>query len=85
MPEPKKIDEMFAWIVTEPDGGEGIPALHTASGALPMVGADRARVESLRPHAQGVAAQLGLPLRLVRFHDMEIIEQFEPKVRAGQA
>ncbi len=74
MSEPKKITEMWAWVCTEPDGGEGIPALDSHMGPLPMVGADAERIQSLRPHAVKAAQQLKLPVKLVRFHQMEVIE-----------
>lgn len=79
--EPKKITEIFAWICTEPDGGEGIPAVSHDGLALPLVGADRARIESLRPYAQRVAHELGLPVRLMRFSGMEVLEQISAPSR----
>lgn len=83
-PEPKAIDEMWAWICTEPDGGEGIPALQGPDGPMPMIGADRARIESLRPWAASVANELGLPVRLVRFTGMEVLDRIEPAIKAGR-
>lgn len=81
----KKITELFAWVCTEPDGGEGIPAANLGGLPMPLIGADRARIESLRPHAMTVAHDLGLPVRLVRFCDMEVLEEHEPTTKAGQA
>lgn len=34
---------------------------------MPLVGADRARIESLRGLAEGIAALTGKPVKLVRF------------------
>ena len=83
--EPKAITEMWAWVCTEPDGDEGIPAIETPMGVMPLVGADRDRIESLRPHAISVAHDLGLPVRLIRFHGLEVVDRIEPPIRAGQA
>ena len=63
MTAPKAITEMFAWVCTEPNGDEGIPAMETRLGAMPLVGADRERIESLRPFAIEVSQTLGLPVK----------------------
>jgi len=74
MSEPKKITEMYAWICTEPDGGEGVPAAEVNGVAMPLMGADVERAESLRPWAEFVAKQKGYPVKLVKFTNMEVIE-----------
>ena len=78
-PAPKKIEELFAWVVTEPDGGEGIPAVTLPGiGTTPMIGGDRARIESLRGYALDVAAHLKLPAYLKRFSSVETLETHLP-------
>ena len=78
-----RIEEMYAFIVedTGPDD-EGVIAIQSPPGDdgttlwLPLVGADMARVNSLRPTALGIARQLGKPVKLVHFsnrQDLEII------------
>lgn len=79
--EPKTITEIFAWVCTEADGGEGIPAIDHLGMAMPLVGADRQRIESLRPFAERVAHELGLPVRLARFSGMETLEHINPRPR----
>jgi hypothetical protein len=77
MRPPKKIDEIWVWVVTEADGSEGVPA---ASGIIeghvvPMLGADEARIRGLEPWARAIAeAAGGLPLRLMRFRNGETVE-----------
>lgn len=71
----QKITEMYAWIVTETDGSEGIPAIFKQGMMMPLIGADKARVESCRPDALFIAEDK--PLKLVKFHTMEVIEEFE--------
>lgn len=75
MSEPKKLTEMFAWVCTEPDGGEGIPTIMLDGMMFPMLGGDKARIESFRSHAQAVAANSGYPMRLVRFSEREVLEE----------
>lgn len=71
---PQIITELYAWVCTEPDGSEGIPAVKVGNMVMPLVGADRERVESHREAAVEVANRQGFAIRLVRFSQTEIIE-----------
>lgn len=73
---PQKITQMMAWICTEPDGQEGIPAIASGMGPLPLIGADVERIESMRPYAEQLAAS-GMPVKLVRFSQIEIVEELK--------
>ncbi len=79
MAVPFKIAELFAWVITEADGSEGVPAFSAGVVGqqlmIPMVGADRERIESLRRHAVALARAKGLPLKLVRFSQLEVLEE----------
>ena len=76
-----RIEEMYAFIAEEsgPDD-EGVIAIQSPPGDdgktlwLPLVGADMARVESLRPIAQGIGHQLGKKVTLVHFSNREDLE-----------
>lgn len=70
------IEAMYAWVVTEPDGGEGVAGMNIPSlgGMVPLVGADMDRIMSLRPYAQQVKQLTGYPVRLVRFSSREDLE-----------
>lgn len=65
----QKIEKLYAWIATEADGGEGVCAMAapTLGGIVPLVGADRARIESYRPYAEQVRKASGFPVRMVEF------------------
>lgn len=71
MTGPKKVDAIYAWIATEPDGGEGICAMEIVLDERPMftplIGCDMDRVESLREMAVQIREKSGCPVRLVRF------------------
>jgi len=71
-----RVNEMWAWVTVDSrDGNEGIPAFQAKDGmAMPMIGADRARVESMRPIAERVASSTGIPVRLLRFTNREEVE-----------
>jgi len=74
-----RIDALWAWISTDPgDEEEGLIGYRTPDGWwMPLVGADRERIESYRWHAELVKAATGQPVKLVRFSertDIEVIE-----------
>jgi len=73
-----RIDQMFAFIVVDDDGTEGVCAFNGPNGPVPMVGADMARVESLRPIAQMLANALKKPVTVAKFsirEDIEVIHE----------
>jgi len=71
------INAMYAWVVTEADGGEGVAGMSIPGlGMVPLVGADMDRIKSLRSYAEQVRKMTGYPVRLVRFSrrdDLEIL------------
>ncbi len=73
------IDALWAFLSVD-EGGEGLCGAPLQDGvlSLPMIGADEARVMSLRPIAFGLAKASGKRITLVRFHAREDIEVFEP-------
>ena len=76
MSEPKTIDALYAWIATEPDGGEGVCSAQIGDTHFPLVGADIDRVKSLRAYAL-VRHATGYPIRLARFSHREDLEDLE--------
>jgi hypothetical protein len=75
---PQKITELMAWICTEPDGGDGIPAVTIGLTLMPLVGSDMTRMVALEPYARAVAEVRGMPVRLVRFSQMEVLRELTP-------
>lgn len=69
-----RIEKMFAFIAEEKPGDEGVIGAVTPQGWLPLVGADMARVESLRPLAQRIARVTGKPVKLVVFETRKELE-----------
>jgi hypothetical protein len=66
---------MYAWIATEPDGGESVCGAMIGGGMMPLVGADMDRIKSLRRLAQVTHKATGCPVRLVRFSKREDLEE----------
>lgn len=74
-----KVRELWAFIGEEADGTEGICARLTPGGmGLPMIGADKDRVTSLRALAQDIARATGGKVTLVKFSVREDIEVILP-------
>jgi hypothetical protein len=68
--------ELYAWIVTESDGGEGVAAFTLPGiGTMPLVGADMERIASLREWAEKIRKETGFPVRLVHFGTRDVIEE----------
>ena len=80
---PKKITEIYVFVVTEVDGGEGIPAWSAIIAGqrtmVPMIAADTERMKSLRDTAQFLCDLSGQPMRVYRFTGMEQIDTVTPK------
>jgi len=74
-----RITQMLVYVLADKDeDDEGVPSIHTAMGAMPLLGADEDRVRSLRPYAQKLANLSGKPVRLVRFTQLEEVEVITP-------
>jgi len=69
----QKIERLYAWIATEPDGGEGVCSMQLGDMHMPLIGADTARIESLAPQAAMIARTSGYPVRLVEFSTRRVI------------
>jgi hypothetical protein len=68
------IDALYAWVVTEPDGGEGVGSALLGSTHYPLVGLDSVHAKSLREFAEYIRRETGYPVRLVRFGQREDLE-----------
>lgn len=78
------IDRMFAFISVDEEG-EGIIGFQSPMGWMPMVGADEARIESLRPLAQRVANAGGKKVVLACFEQRTDLEILEPDADGERA
>ena len=75
---PAKIVELWAWVREDEGKGEGILAsemeIDGRTMFVPLVGADRERIESYRPHAEKMARLFKQRIKLMRFSKAEVIE-----------
>jgi hypothetical protein len=76
---PQTITNLYAWIATEADGGEGVPAVMVPYKGeplmKPLLGTDMERVRSLRDDAVMLKQTSGARMRLCRFALVEEIEE----------
>jgi Zn ribbon nucleic-acid-binding protein len=75
-PNTLRITEIFAFVSVDENDQEGVIAINTILGPTPMIAADKARLEYLRPHAERVAKEMGIKVRLLRFSTREEVEEF---------
>jgi hypothetical protein len=73
----QKIARLYAWIATEPDGGEGVCAMLLQGRWTPLIGADGERIQSLRDHAGQIARETGYPVALKVFGEGVVIDRIE--------
>ena len=74
-----KVTEMFAFVILDDGYGkcdEGIPAFNLNGIAMPLVGADMLRMNSLRPLVKQLTRN-GSIVELRKFTQMEVIEVFD--------
>jgi len=72
-----EIKELYAFVSVDPeDGNEGIIAFQVPDGMMmPMIGADMARVEQLRPIANDIAKMTGVEYE-IRYFSLDVdVEQ----------
>ena len=76
-----KIEVMYAYIAHEKGDSddEGVTAFKLAGVWLPMVGADEARMKSLKSTAQEIANETGQKITLVKFSVRTDLETIEPE------
>ena len=75
----QRIDEFYAFVASD-ETGEGLTGFQVPGSGmmLPMVCADKERVDSLREIAKDIAKNSNRPVRLLKFSVREELEIFEP-------
>jgi hypothetical protein len=76
-----RIRELWAFLAVHDDNDEGVVGMLTPNGWVPMVVADKTRLDQLLPKARELARSQGKTIRLVRFHVRQDVEVFHPDGR----
>lgn len=71
----QKIERLYAWVATEPDGGEGLCSMPVGDMIAPLIGADRERIESLRRYAELVHRSTGFSVKLKVFGSGTVLDE----------
>jgi hypothetical protein len=75
-PNHLRITEIFAFCSVDENDQEGVIAINSPMGPMPLIAADKSRLDSLRPHAKRVASQTKIKVRLLKFSTRETVEEF---------
>lgn len=78
------IEKMYAFIVKDTPEGEGLAAIFTPNGWMPLVGADIKRVNALRPAAQDLVNHTKKEITLCYFSERTEIEIIKPNGNDGK-
>lgn len=68
-----RINQMFAFVILDDDGTEGVPAMLIEGVWMPLMGADMARVDSLIHLVETEPAFAGRKLTVHRFGHRETV------------
>lgn len=73
-----KIEEIWAWVSIDKDeNDEGVIGWNMGGSWMPLIGADKFRIDSLRGFAKKTATITGKPVKLVKFTtrvEMEVVK-----------
>lgn len=72
-----RIETLWAALSID-DGGEGLCAAPFGEMTLPLIAADRRRLEQIVPVAKQIATMFKKPVRLARFTKREDVEIYQP-------
>ena len=71
------INALMAFVACDENGNEGLIAMKSPQGAMPMVCADSRVMHQMRPAAQQIAERTGMKIKLLRFAVREELETIE--------
>jgi hypothetical protein len=72
-----RIDALWAALSID-EGGEGLCAAPFGAMTLPLIAADRKRLDVIIPVARQIAQMFGKPVRLAKFSMREDVEIYQP-------
>lgn len=72
-----RIQTLHAFVAKGSDNDEALVAAKLGGTWMPLIAADEARLEQLKPLAQKVAAEAGVAVQLVRFVRGQVVETYD--------
>ena len=77
-PENKlKIENVWAFVSHDDKGNEGLCAIPTNLGMMPMIAADEARLKDLRVAAKKLVSMTNKKIKLIKFSVREDLEEIK--------
>lgn len=73
-----RIEQIWAFLSLD-EGGEGVCAAPMGQLTVPLIAADKRRLDDLYPLARGLANMFGKPVRLAKFGTRQDVEIIQPK------
>ena len=73
------IEKIYAFVSVDDDGNEGILTCHGPRGPMPMIGADQARMWSLKSTAMRANKMSGIHVQLLCFEKRTVLENYPGK------
>jgi hypothetical protein len=74
--------EMIWAALSIDEGGEGVCAAPFGDMTLPLIAADKRRLDQIVPMARSIANVFGKPVRLAKFTKREDVEIYQPRTAA---
>lgn len=68
------INEMYVFVSRDDDGNEGVVAVGSSMGMMPLIAADKERLKYLIPIARDMVGKSKKKIVLLRFHTREEVE-----------
>lgn len=75
-----RIEQIWAALSLD-EGGEGVIAAPMGGMTLPLIAADKRRLDQIVPIAKRVANMFGKPVRLAKFSQREDVEVYQPSAQ----
>jgi hypothetical protein len=73
-----RIEQIWAFLSLD-EGGEGVCAAPMGELTMPLIAADKRRLDDLFPLARGIANVFGKPVRLAKFSQREDVTIIQPR------
>ena len=73
---PIKIDKLYAFVITDEKGNEGIPAYIYGSMYYPCVASDQKRIDSFKEKLSFLPMFKNMTVKVVEFSTRNLIDEF---------
>lgn len=79
----EKITEMFAFVMIDSEGDEGIIGENVGGQWFPFIGTDPSNMEKMIERADFISLSIGKPYKILKFKLQETIDGTAPNMGSG--